>query len=265
MTFLSLHPLCLLKHYARLGSTMDKARELIARGDSRGGTIILTDEQIAGRGRYGRIWVSPLGNLYFSLILRPKCSLIEAAQISFVTAVAMGEVIGALLPNSLSFCYKWPNDILVEGRKLAGILLESEGQAKSLTDWLIIGVGVNVLSHPTGQNMLTTDLRELGIKNPEREKILQAFSFSFFEWLERWERTGFECVRQAWLKMACGIGESIRTSINTAKGNKEIVGKFIDIDAQGALIIELNKNEFYRVMAGEVFFQSHFHDDKMKQ
>ncbi len=106
----------------RVASTNDEALRLAAEG-AEDGTLVWAREQTGGRGRQGRVWSSPPGNLYFSLVLRPDCAPAEAAQLGFVAGVALGEAIGSVAPPLIDVNYKWPNDLLLNGRKAAGILL----------------------------------------------------------------------------------------------------------------------------------------------
>ena len=112
------------------------------------GTVIWAKSQTAGRGRQGRQWQSPEGNLYCSIIVRPAVRAADAAQFSFVTALALGQALSGLLPDSVEMRYKWPNDLLLDARKVAGILLESSGGADGGLDWLVVGAGLNVEEFP---------------------------------------------------------------------------------------------------------------------
>src|SRR5690348_7572810 len=134
-------------HFAAVGSTNDTAKEL-ARAGAPEGTIVWAGEQTAGRGRRGRIWASPPGNLYLSLILRPQAPAAQAAQLGFVAALALGGAIAELAGPQIELRCKWPNDLLANGRKLAGILLESETSANGEVDFVVLGVGANLASAP---------------------------------------------------------------------------------------------------------------------
>src|SRR5439155_19489702 len=117
-----------LRHDATIGSTNDEAKA-VARTGATDGTLVWADQQTAGRGRRGRIWLSPPGNLYLSLVLRPECAAARAAQLGFVAALGLGDALAPLVGATVQLRYKWPNDLLVDGKKLAGILLESETSA----------------------------------------------------------------------------------------------------------------------------------------
>ena len=124
----------------RIDSTNDEARRLVAQGAGHG-TVIWAKEQTAGRGRRGRAWVSPPVNIHCSIVLHPGPSLAHAPQLTFVAAVALRDALAEFLPSAPFQC-KWPNDLLVAGRKVAGMLLEVAGP------WIILGVGVNVAHTP---------------------------------------------------------------------------------------------------------------------
>ena len=130
---------------ARVGSTNAVARELAAAGAA-APTFVWAREQTAGRGRRGAGWVSPPGNLYVSTILRPACPAVTAMQLGFATAVAVAEAIETA--GDLSAHVKWPNDVLLDARKVCGILLESSAAATGTLDWLVIGTGINVAHRP---------------------------------------------------------------------------------------------------------------------
>src|SRR5690348_1654566 len=136
-----------LHFYDTIGSTNDEAKAL-ARAGAAEGTLVWAGEQTAGRGRRGRVWSSPPGNLYLTLIVRPSVPPPRAAQLGFIASVALAEGIAALCGPSLDIGCKWPNDILIAGRKLAGILLESEISGGEATDFVVIGSGANLMSRP---------------------------------------------------------------------------------------------------------------------
>ena len=126
------------------------------------GTIILADRQEKGRGRKGRSWISPAGNFYASIILRPDCSIGESAGLSLLSGVALGESLLELGPKGLDLALKWPNDILINGAKVAGILLENQGGKTGRIDFVVIGTGVNINSCPIEMAYPVTSLDQAG-------------------------------------------------------------------------------------------------------
>lgn len=236
-----------LVRYDRLGSTNDEAKSL-ARAGSAEGTLVWADEQTAGRGRRGRAWVSPPGNLYMSLVLRPEGSAAAAAQLGFVAALGLGEAITELAGPALELRYKWPNDLLADGRKLAGILLESETSANDQVDFVVLGIGANLASAPSGVEYPATSLAEQGFPGVTPPLLLEAFARHFDEWVQRWRFEGFAPIRAAWLMRASGIGEAIRVRLE----RNTLLGRFHDLDNDGALLLDGTEGR-RRIAAGEVF------------
>ena len=232
------------------GSTNDEAKRL-ARGAAPEGTLVWALEQTAGRGRRGRVWVSPRGNLYASLIVRPDCPAGRAAQLGFVTALALGDALRAKLPVIQGLSYKWPNDVLMHGRKLAGILLESETGAGGELAFVVIGVGVNLVSSPPEVEFSATSASEEGFDPPSSAALLEEFTKHFRSWLKRWRMTGFAPVRTAWLAGATPLGELIRVRLESGT----LCGRFVDIDHEGALLLE-TASERRRISVGEILSAS---------
>jgi len=227
-------------------STNDEAKAL-ARAGAPEGTLVWALAQTGGRGRRGRAWVSPPGNLYCSLVLRPAAAAATAAQLSFVAAVAVGEVVSTLVPGSVKL--KWPNDVLVEGAKVAGILLESEPRPVGGLDWLVLGIGINVRHHPPVTDYPCTDLARAGAGTVAAADVLVALAGRFENWYRRWQAQGFAPVRAAWLNAAFGLGG--RMTVRLSDGNFEAV--LVDLDADGALVAQTEQG-IRRVAAGDVFF-----------
>ena len=233
-----------------VGSTNDEARRLAAEG-AEDGTLVWARTQSGGRGRRGRQWQSPEGNLYLSLVLRPQCSLSEAAQLGFVAALGLGDAIGSVAPPLIEVTYKWPNDVLVNGRKAAGILLESQGAEGAACDWLVLGLGVNVASFPEDTEFPATSLRFEGCPPEVTEvALLEAFGKHFLTWVNRWLEEGFAPIRKGWRNHAQGLGEETRVRL----AREEFSGIFKDLDETGALILGQDGGGERRVTAGEVYF-----------
>lgn len=231
-----------------IDSTNEEAKRL-ARQGAEDGTLVWAREQTKGKGRSGRSWASPRGNLYFSLVLRPDCPPVAASQLSFVAALGAGFGLAEVLPPMIDLRYKWPNDILLNRRKVAGILLETESAAADRLDWLVLGVGINVAQRPAETAYPATSLREEGDLDSSVEAVLDAFARHFLSWVNRWLDDGFAPVRAAWRKSAIGLGETIRVRLP----NAELDGVFEDIDADGALLLRA-AGTVRRITAGDVFF-----------
>jgi BirA family biotin operon repressor/biotin-[acetyl-CoA-carboxylase] ligase len=228
-----------VRHYERIGSTNDEARRLVAEGAPHG-TVVHADEQTAGRGRLARRWFSPPGNLYVSIILRPDTQPARATELGFVAALAVADAVDALLPRQLRATLKWPNDVLVRGGKIAGILLEQAGEA------MILGVGLNVLEAPSGVSYQVSTIVGCGglaTVDVTREKLLRALG----DWLLVWQSDGFAPIRAAWLARAHPPG----SVLNVHLSNGFVAGTFADIDADGALLLDTPSGRT-RVVAGDV-------------
>jgi BirA family transcriptional regulator, biotin operon repressor / biotin---[acetyl-CoA-carboxylase] ligase len=236
-----------LHHYATIGSTNDEAKTL-ARTGAADGTLVWADEQTLGRGRRGRIWRSPPGNLYLSLVLRPGCAASHAAQLGFVAALGLGDAIQPLVGPAPQLRYKWPNDLLISGRKLAGILLESETSAGDRVDFVVVGVGVNIVSAPGDVEFPATSLTAQGIIAVTAPLLLDGFARHFAGWARRWRAEGFAPVREAWLESASGLGEAIRVRLE----HSTLFGRFHDLDEDGALVLDAAEGS-RRIAAGDVF------------
>jgi BirA family biotin operon repressor/biotin-[acetyl-CoA-carboxylase] ligase len=233
--------------YDSIASTNDEAKRRAREGAAEG-TLLWALEQTAGRGRRGRVWVSPRGNLYASLILRPDCPASRAAQLGFVAALAIGGALGAICPGP-GLSYKWPNDVLINGGKVAGILLESEMIGHERPSFVVVGVGVNLTAAPQGTEFPVTSILEEGWGTVPPKVMLEEFAEHFQSWQMRWQFEGFAPVRAAWLAAAAvSPGEPIRVRLETAS----LHGRFLDIDAEGALLLEA-AGERRHVSAGEVF------------
>jgi BirA family biotin operon repressor/biotin-[acetyl-CoA-carboxylase] ligase len=239
-----------LARFESLDSTSEEARRLAEKGAD-DGTVVWARRQTAGRGRQGRTWQSPEGNLYCSILVRPDMSAGDAAQFSFVTALALGGALGGFLPERIELRYKWPNDLLLDGRKVAGILLESSGGTAGTLDWLVIGAGLNVAECPpvTG-GYPATSMRQAGARNIELEALLERFLAGFAGWRKRWRNEGLAVVREAWLERAARLGEEITVRLPGV----ELKGRFEGLDESGALLLDMADGSRRLVSAGDVFF-----------
>jgi len=223
--------------------------------------VIWAGEQTAGRGRRGRTWVSNPGNLYCSLLLRPELSLEKTMQLGFVAANATCETIAALLPKGSMVNCKWPNDVLIEGRKAAGILLETSSLSEGAAEWVIIGLGVNIAAHPDETEFPATSLSHEGvvydgsggaIEDIFRDvaaRFLESFCLRFLAGFVTFRNLGFAPVRQAWLRRAYGLGRPVTVRLEHAC----LDGTFKELDEDGALVLETGDGKTQRISAGDVF------------
>ena len=229
--------------YKQLDSTNQLALDLIKKNNLKHGDIILARKQIAGKGRYGRNWISPIGNLYFSLVIRKQNNSNKISLLSFISVVALGNTISNL-NNQLNISYKWPNDLLINNKKVAGILLESDK-----SNYIIIGIGVNVNSSPKDTTYPADNLSNLDIKNISPNIILENYLDNFDSLYAQWLSFGFEPIRNLWLKRACNLNKRITTTLNYKKLN----GIFRNLDNNGNLVLELKNKELKLISSGEIF------------
>lgn len=204
--------------------------------------VIVADLQTNGRGRYGRVWQSPQGNLYFSLLLKPNKNLEFSSTLSFVAAVAIAEALTALGVNKIS--YKWPNDILLNGKKLAGLLLESDLK----NNWVVLGIGVNINNYPDATNYPATSLAEQGFDPITPENLLKQFLDQWLIFYQQWLDFGLLPIRNLWLKNADNLGKEIKVNLP----NEQLIGIFQDLDKDGNLILNVN-GRIRSIASGEVF------------
>lgn len=216
-----------------------------------GPTWILALRQTAGRGRRGRAWSDPVGNFASTLVMPFTGSPDQAALRSFIASLALFDAFVAVTGRSSGLALKWPNDVLLNGGKIAGILLESAGTGTTL-NVLSIGIGVNLLNAPdqveTGAVPPVNLLSETGA-NVTPEEFLAALAPAFARYEAQFTTYGFEPIRTAWLARAARLGEVI-----TARtGTSEQVGTFETVDGTGALVLKTSQG-LQAIPAGEVYF-----------
>jgi BirA family biotin operon repressor/biotin-[acetyl-CoA-carboxylase] ligase len=222
-----------LEVYDRLGSTNDLALAR-ANAGSRGKLWVVAREQESGRGRQGRVWLSPPGNLYASLFLVNPAEPDIAPQLGFVAGVALVRALRSLVPKSPPIELKWPNDALWRGAKLSGLIVEAVRVAGGQFG-CVIGFGVNCVSHPVSSSNPTTDLSTIAERSIAAAEVLSALSEELPRALAQWGRgVAFATIRQEWLSLAAGIGEPVRANTGTAIHN----GVFKTIDSRGRLVLE---------------------------
>ena len=213
----------------------------------------LAHSQTSGRGRRSRPWVSPRGNFYGSLVLHPTDPIDQVALRSFVAAVALREALVDLTGLTAGFALKWPNDVLLNGGKVAGILLESVGRAQGVAH-LAVGIGVNLITAPdaravdAGALPPVSVLAETGLRL-QAETLLDTLAPAFVKWEAVFAAQGFAPIREAWLAHATKLGEVItaRTGTTTREG------VFTTIDDGGNLMLRTNQG-LVAIPAAEVFF-----------
>jgi BirA family biotin operon repressor/biotin-[acetyl-CoA-carboxylase] ligase len=227
-----------------VGSTNAEALAYARAGE--GGPLWVTARaQTAGRGRRGRTWVSEPGNLYASLLLADPAPPERAAQLAFVAALAVADAIAATAPTIADkLTFKWPNDVLLDGAKLAGILIEAEGTRPLLA---AIGIGANCLHHPADAEYPATDLAAAGA-TVTADALFVALSDAMVRCLREWQ-SGFAPIRASWLARAAGLGGELRARL----GTRELTGRFEALDDDGRLLLRCADGAIETIAAGEVF------------
>jgi len=230
---------------ATIDSTNDEALRRIEAGAG-GGEVILAARQTAGRGRHGRSWDSPPGNLYLSATVDPPAGR-PAAELAFVAGLAAAEAIEAATGGAVRIMLKWPNDLMLGGRKLGGLLIE--GASGAATPTLALGLGVNLVGFPDDAAYPATSLAEAGCP-VAAEIVAHAFCERLDGWLRTWKIDGFAPVRTGWLARAAGLGGKLVVEL---PDGKRCAGLFLDIDGQGALVLQTENGTTRRVTAGAIF------------
>jgi BirA family biotin operon repressor/biotin-[acetyl-CoA-carboxylase] ligase len=229
-----------VRYYDTIGSTNDEALRLAQAGVGHG-TVVWAREQTAGRGRQGRHWHSPDGNLYASILLRPGVPPGRISELSFVAALAVGDTVDQFLADDTRAALKWPNDVLVRGGKIAGILLEAAADA------VVIGIGINLQSAPPGAPYPVTCLADHVAAAPKPAAALRVLLGSIAGRQAAWLAEGFAATRLAWLSRAHPPGTPIRAGI----GEHAVAGRFAGLAEDGALIVETADGPV-RIVAGDV-------------
>lgn len=243
-----LAPFYRLLSFDRIGSTSEEAKRL-AVGGAPEGTLVWAREQTEGHGRRGRPWASPPGNLYMSVVLRPECTAGATAQLGFVAALAIADAVRRWVVPGVSVTLKWPNDVLLDGRKAAGILLESEMASDGRTAWVVLGIGINLASAPDGTEYPATSLAATGRQPVAVDAMLETLAEDWLGWYEEWRSGGgFAAVRRTWLAQAHGLGTPLRVRLE----REEIDGRFAGLDDEGALLLDTPTGRL-RIAAGDVF------------
>lgn len=233
--------------FKELESTNSHAMEMARLQQMFHGDVVMAQCQKAGRGRMARSWDSPEGNLYFSIILQPKVGIEKLPEISFLAAVSLRLTLEKLLPEShKKIQNKWPNDLLIDGKKIAGILLESDALSGFTKGFVVLGIGVNLISNPQQTIFPATNLQEFSLKILP-EDFLKIFLDEFEILYQKWLDFGFDLIRKIWLQKAWNLGVEVTIKID----GKTQKGIFKDVDLQGNLILEMD-GKVQKILVGDV-------------
>lgn len=214
------------------------------------GTVVIAETQTGGRGRLGRRWESPPGvNLYCSVIIRPPISPLHASQLTFLSAVAVSRAIEKTTP--LRPLIKWPNDILVNGRKVAGLLNEMNAETDTI-HCVVLGIGVNINmsreQFPEGLRQPASSLALECCATVDRREFTRTLLSELDTLYDGYLRDGFAAVRDEWLARSMVMGKRVRVSFGEGESSGEVAG----IDADGALLLRKGDGSLERVLAGDV-------------
>ena len=243
-----------VKTFAELDSTQDEAMRLIRQNPDKAqeGTVIHAMSMASGRGRHGNQWHAPMGNLYLSVLLTPEIDDKDCGQLAFVAALAVAETIESLAGTqqgdksdpSQKIELKWPNDVLVGGKKISGILIEKESiGSKSV---YIMGVGINILAPPDGAISLQDICTKRTPINPVRDFFLDVFEAYYL----RWSYEGFAPIHSRWMRQAAFLDQEIDVRL----ANQTKRGIFKGIDKDGALLLQNPQDAAEeRYLSGEIF------------
>lgn len=222
-----------LDYLDTVGSTNAVALMRAREQGERGPLWIVGGEQTAGRGRMGRQWSSPSGNLYASLLLTDPCPTEQAPELGFVAGVALAEAARAIVGAREKLGLKWPNDLLWDSAKLSGMLLEATRLPSGVLA-AVIGIGVNCRSHPDLPNYATTDIETISPGAGDPAALFAALSDAMARALDVWARgTHFAAIREKWLAACLGRGGPVKVAL----GERMIQGVFDTIDPHGRLVV----------------------------
>lgn len=227
-------------------STQDILKDMARLGEAEG-RVVQAYQQTKGTGRHGRPWISEKGNLYISLLLRPDCQARAVTQLSLMSALAVAGTIQAFMRAPEKMVLKWPNDVLIDGQKCAGILLETEIKQNGAVDWVVIGIGINLAKPPAGMGACVQDYSAQSID-------LTAFRSVFLDNMAKayqlWKTENFSVIREKWLELAMPKDTPVQVKIGTQIEH----GYFHDLDAQGNMVIRDDEHRTKTISAGEVHF-----------
>lgn len=239
-------------HHAQTGSTNADAMALAEAGE-RGPVWVVADQQAQGRGRNGRVWISAPGNLMATFAFETTAGVQEAVQLSFLAGLAVADTVaGYLVDGNVRVALKWPNDVLVDGRKIAGVLVETTRVRPSGPLIALIGVGLNIAATPGGLDQPATSVADhsaFGVVAPARDDVLIALDGAIWAWLERWRHgAGWVDVRTAWSQRNGLVGRRVRVEV----GGALRLGVMRGLGDSGSLVVETDGGECFEIAHGDV-------------
>jgi BirA family biotin operon repressor/biotin-[acetyl-CoA-carboxylase] ligase len=235
-----MHKDFLLLKYDYLDSTQTEAKRLIDNSKANHGVVISTELQTNGRGKYDRVWINKKGDLAFTIILRPNNFDLAISQLSYIAAVAVGRSIS--LPD-VTIGYKWVNDIMLNNKKVCGILLENYAHG-----FVLVGIGINILSKINISDLNAIGISDINIKI-NSNLLLRDIVREFFKLYNEWCEFGFKKIRNLWLEKAIYLNQEIEINIF----DQSTYGTFLGIDEIGNLELLQNNGEKRLICAGDIF------------
>jgi len=235
-------------HYFEVTSTNDIAKEL-ASLNAKEGTIVIAEVQTCGRGRLGRDWLSPKGGIWLSIILRPEVKARDVFKITFLTAVAVAKTIRKLFKLNVEI--EWPNDVLIDGKKVCGILTETNIRGEAV-DSVIVGIGINanidINFFPEHLKKTVTTLAAEVKKEVDKEKFLHTLLKELKAYYKMFKENNFAPILEEWKRLNRLFG----ANVEVISFNEKIMGQAVNVDQNGALVIKLADGTIRRVISGDV-------------
>ena len=240
-----------INYFPELKSTNTMAKKIALHTAERidEGRLIITERQSAGKGRLGREWFSPAGGIWLSIILYPQLSPSYISRITLMTAVAVVQAIKTC--TQIESQIKWPNDVLINEKKVCGILTEMSTEL-DIINWVVVGIGINanvdIRDFPKDIQKNTTSLKETSGKEISRVQLLQTFLQEFEKYYEKLKRKRFPSILKEWKLYSHTLGRKIRVDM----GEKIITGEAVDINEEGVLILKKEDGELIKIISGTI-------------
>ena len=230
-------------------SAMKEARRRAENGAEEG-TLIWAHEQTDARGRLGHTWHSPPGNLYCAIVLQPEFPTDQAIEINYIAALSIGTALGSMTSPMVTLRYCWPNDIILNGDKVAGIFIDAPTTVDNHWPWMIVGMSVNIATYPDNPNPGAVSIHEAQ-GNPDISviNVLEECSRQFLHWINRWAEQGFEPILKNWRQRANGINEYVSIALK----DETVTGNFTSIESNGAIAVSLADHSIRHVSLGEFY------------
>lgn len=238
-------------YYESIDSTNSEAKRLCHQGSPEG-TVVIAKTQTTGRGRLGRRWISPTGNLYFTMLLKPQVPIEVLSQLSLVAGIALARVVQHYIAGRAIISLKWPNDVLINQQKVAGILVETDIDSYLVQETpCYLGIGVNIQSAPELTVYPATSLKDIAGLMPQSQEFLQYYVNNFNALYIIWQQEGFAALKDEWLSFATGLGDVVQA---TSSRYGQVSGQFKTITDDGGLLLIDQEGNNHIISSSEVTF-----------